>query len=229
MYSEDDLIPISTVQDYTFCPRRAALVMLERLWADNAATREGTHLHRKASRGVSEWVDGVLITRSLPLRSLQWGVIGVADVVEFHPAASETPPEEVISLTSRPGCWTVFPIEYKRGKLRHEASFIHQLCAQALCLEEMLTVHVPRGTIFFGKTRRRLDIEFTPALRQKTLEIVARIHQMAQSQHTPLAAFEKKCNFCAMYDHCSPQSLKSARSLQNYVASVFSDAVEETS
>lgn len=221
MFSDDELIALSAIQHYVFCPRRAALVFIERQWGENVATREGARLHQKTERGSTDLINGVLITRSLSLRSLRWGLIGVADVVEFHPAAEEASPDEVISLPRRKGKWTVFPVEYKRGKLRNEDGYIQQLCGQTLCLEEMLDVRIPRGAIFFGKTRRRLDVAFTEQLRARTSATINQLHNLFLRQQTPRAKFEKKCRFCSLVELCSPQSMKSPATLQRYINSAF--------
>lgn len=220
MHSEDDLLPLSAIQHYVFCPRRAALVFIERLWAENAATREGGRLHQKTEHGKTELVNGVVIARSLALRSLRLGVIGVSDVVEFHSPAPDTPPGQTVELEGRTGRWTVFPVEYKRGKRRNERGYIQQLCGQALCLEEMLGVNVTNGAIFFGKTRRRLDVEFTTELREATQQTILRLHELINEQRTPAAKYEPKCDFCSLFDLCSPKSLKSDRSIQSYIRSI---------
>ena len=143
-------------------------MFIERLWGENVATLEGMQLHKKTERGKAEWVNGVWVTRSLPLRSLELGLVGVADVVEFHP---QRPPSRARTraapdLRNLSEEWTLFPVEYKRGRLRNEKGYILQLCAQAMCLEEMRHTSISSGAIFFGKTRRRL-ISPDAALRQK--------------------------------------------------------------
>jgi len=216
MYTEDNLIPISAIQHYVFCERRAALVFLERLWNDNLATTEGSRLHRKTESGKSEWQDGVLVTRSLPVHSLQNGLIGVMDVVEFHPCDSNSSESQTVELAGRKGTWVPFPIEFKRGKLRREEGFIQQLCAQTLCLEEMLDTHIEEGAIFYGKTRRRFSVIFDQDLRERTRETVTKLHHLFEQQITPVVKEQAKCSHCSLYDLCSPQSLKSSRSIKLY-------------
>lgn len=138
MFTDDQLLPISALQHYVFCPRRAALVHIERLWAENRFTAEGNVLHARAhDPRQRESRPGVRITRGLELRSYRHGLVGKADVVEFHQPTSTKPAEALI-------------VEYKRGrpKAGRDAEFRVQLCGQALCLEEMLDVHIELGTIF---------------------------------------------------------------------------------
>lgn len=226
MFDEENLISISSIQHYVFCKRRAALVFLEKQWSDNLATTEGSHLHRKTERAKSEWVDGVLITRSLPVHCLQLGLYGITDVVEFHPCPSDTDTPFRVSLPRMQGHFKPFPVEYKRGKLRHEEGFIQQLCAQVLCLEEMLETRIEEGAIFYGKTRRRFSVQFNEKLRQKTCKTIADLHELFRRQITPIAEEQPKCQKCSLYDLCLPQSLKSSRSVKLYFNKIFQ--TEET-
>ena len=204
-FTEDDLLPLSALQHLLFCERQCALIHVEGLWAENPLTLEGTHMHEKAHEGAPETRAGVRITRGLALRSLRLGLIGRADVVEFHePAQRNDPP--------RP-----FPVEYKRGKPKiHDADRV-QLCAQALCLEEMLDVVVPAGALFYGRTRRREDVVFDDRLRALTEETAARLHQLVTSNHTPRAIREPKCNSCSLLDLCLPDALRPRLSASKYI------------
>lgn len=221
MFDEDDLIPISSIQHFMFCERRAALVFIEQMWKDNVATTEGSRLHAKTESGKPEWVDGVLITRSLTVRSLKLGLIGITDVVEFHPCTNELQETYGIPLQNQSGTWLLYPVEYKREKLRHEQGFIQQLCAQAMCLEEMLNTRIEEGSIFYGKTRRRLTVSFEETIRQQTQDTITKLHEMFAAQTTPLATEQPKCKHCSLYDLCSPMSLKSERSLKLYFNKIF--------
>lgn len=196
MYAEDDLLPISALQHLLFCERQCALIHIEGLWAENRLTVEGRHLHDKAHDGPDETRAGVRLARGLSLRSLRLGLAGRADVVEFHPAASP-------AGTPRP-----FPVEYKRGKPKRDDSDRVQLCAQALCLEEMLAVEVPLGALFYGTTRRRLDVHFDAGLRGRTEEAAARLHELIASGRTPRAVREPKCESCSLLDVCLPDALR---------------------
>ena len=140
-YSEDDLIMISALQHFAFCPRQCALIHIEQVWTESGLTAEGRIMHEKVHEEQRESRGAVRIECGIPLRSLRLGLIGKADVVEFHRIGK--------------GVWQPFPVEYKRGKPKPDHCDKVQLCAQAMCLEEMLSVPVPEGALFYGRTRRR--------------------------------------------------------------------------
>ena len=204
MFLEDALLPISALQHLLFCERQCALIHLERLWAENRLTVEGGQLHRKAHEGPNESRGGVRIARAVPLRSLRLGLIGVADVVELTPAgnAGESP--------------IAFPVEYKRGRPKaHDADRV-QLCAQALCLEEMLDVPVAVGALYYGRTRRRLEVAFDLALRTTTEDACSLLHAMIAIGTTPKAVREKKCDACSLLELCLPEAMAPGRSASDY-------------
>lgn len=214
-FTEDDLLPISALQHLLFCERQCALIHIEGLWAENRLTVEGRHLHDKAHEGRSETRSGVRIVRGLALRSFRLGLVGKADVVEFH-AESDTP-------DGRP-----FPVEYKRGRpKKHNADKV-QLCAQALCLEEMLGTPVPAGALFYGRTRRRLDVPFDEALRRLTQDTAGRLHALIASRRTPAAVREPKCERCSLLHLCLPEAMGPRRSAGRYVARVLKATLAET-
>lgn len=198
MFSEDDLLPISALQHLLFCPRQCALIHLEQIWLENHLTLEGRHLHDKTDRGRTSRRGSLRTTRSMPLRSLTLGIFGKADVVEF---------ESGVPL----------PVEYKRGKPKKDGSDRVQLCAQALCLEEMLAVSIPSGAIFYGITRRREPVEFDATLRSQTLDAIARLHELIASGITPPAIREKKCERCSLLRLCMPEILGNAAVVQTYL------------
>ncbi|KKO19289.1 MAG: CRISPR-associated protein Cas4 [Candidatus Brocadia sp.] len=223
MYSEDDLIPISALSDFTFCERRAALHFIERVWEDNVMTAEGSILHERVDdESASEVRGSVRIARSVWLRSLVLGLIGKADMVEFHKTATGG-----VKLEGVSGLWLPFPVEYKRGYLRHELSFAIQLCAQGICLEEMLGGNIPSGAIFYGKTRRRMDVVFDKALRTETENASRKVHELIASGITPKAEYSKKCKLCSLLNLCMP---KVSSRVSNYLMRAMdsaSDAKEE--
>ena len=202
MYTEEDLLPLSGLQHVTFCERRWALIHLERQWEENLFTAEGKLLHEKAHSGSVDSRPEVLVRRTVALCSFRLGFSGQADVVEFVPCA---PGEPGLAISRRPGLWRPYPIEYKRSRDRHGGSAYQlQLCAQALCLEEMLAVPVPRGAVFDGQSRRRVEYVFDPALREWVELSAARMHALYESRVTPPAAYEKKCEKCSMKSVCLP-------------------------
>jgi len=152
MYTEDDLLPLSGLQHLLFCERQCALIHIEQAWAENLLTAEGRIMHERVHEADRESRGEVRIEYSMPLRSLRLGLIAKADVVEFH---RKLDPGEKGSSK-----WLPFPVEYKRGKPKKENYDKVQLCAQAMCLEEMLDVQIPEGAIFYGRTRRRQDVVF---------------------------------------------------------------------
>jgi len=208
IYSEDDLIPVSALADFTFCERRAALHFIERVWEDNLFTAEGTILHERVDdESASETRGNLRIARSVWLRSLVLGLVGKADVVEFHKTELGG-----VKLEGASGLWLPFPVEYKRGYLRPERSFEIQLCAQALCLEEMLGGNIPSGAIFYGKTRRRMDVVFDKTLRMETEDTAKKVHELIESGITPRAEYSKKCKLCSLLNICLPKANSKASS-----------------
>ena len=200
IYDQEDLLPLSALADLCFCERRAALHTIERIWDDNVATVEGSFLHKRVDRNLSsEWQGSVFLSRGLRLRSLRLGLVGRADLIEFHPLVTDFQSSFPSMVFDGPrnskkivGSWQPFPVEFKRGKLRHEKGFEVQLCAQAICLEEMLEVKVPSGAIFFGKTARRLEVAFDHDLREQTERSSIRLHEIVRSQRTPRFMVPKK-------------------------------------
>ncbi len=200
MFEEADLLPLSGLAQLLFCERRWALIHLERLWEENVFTAEGRVMHEKVHEGGAGLREGVRIARGLRLRSLRLGLIGQADVVEFPP-----PPEPP------------FPVEYKRGKPKPDESDEAQLCAQALCLEEMLGEGVPRGALFYGMPRRRTTVEFTEELRSVVERAAARLHELARSGVTPPGQYEKKCHGCSLLEVCLPRAVRLERSAAEWL------------
>jgi CRISPR-associated exonuclease Cas4 len=199
MYAESDYIMLSALQHYMFCPRQCALIHLEQHWAENRYTAEGQVLHERVDSNKSDTADNVRIVRILPLCSQRLGLSGQADVVEFH-------------LNG-----TVFPVEYKRGKPKENRCDEVQLCAQALCLEEMLTLHIDEGALFYGKRRRRTVVTFDEILRQLTEQVVHNVHDLLAKGVTPLASYESKCDQCSLLNICLPQSCAKGRSVKRYM------------
>ncbi len=228
MYDEDDLLPLSALQHLMFCERRVALVHLEHVWDENVATVEGQHLHERSHDAGTESRGDVRAARGLLLRSLRLGLSGKTDVVEFH----EMPEGETggAKLEGVNGLWRPFPVEYKRGRLRHEQSYAVQLCAQALCLEEMLGVTVPEGALFYGKTARRQAVVFDDSLRQETEKAAERLHELFRLRSTPKAVYVKnKCRQCSLVDVCLPKQTGTSRSVSQWLARATADSSPQPS
>jgi CRISPR-associated exonuclease Cas4 len=204
IYSEDELIMISALQHIAFCERQCALIHIEQIWDENRATAEGHIMHERVHEQNRESRGNVRIEYGLPLRCLKLGLVGKADVVEFHRLGKET--------------WLPFPVEYKRGKPKPDNCDSIQLCAQAICLEEMLSVSVSKGAIFYGRTRRRLDVSFDNDLRRITEETAERAHQLIASGVTPPPVYEKRCERCSLIGECLPKAIGKKSSVKRYLA-----------
>jgi CRISPR-associated exonuclease Cas4 len=190
-FTEDDLIQLSALQHFVFCERQCALIHIEQLWNENLFTAEGRIMHDKVDTANSESRGNVRIEYGVPIRSLRLGLIGKADVVEFHKKDY--------------GTWMPFPVEYKRGKPKMDDCDKVQLCAQALCLEEMLNVEVRSGALFYGRTRRREDVVFDEKLRLETEDAAKKVHALIEAGTTPKAEYSKKCKKCSLYELCMPR------------------------
>ncbi|EFK09639.1 CRISPR-associated protein Cas4 [delta proteobacterium NaphS2] len=203
-FPESEFIQLSALQHMLFCERQCALIHVEQLWAENRFTAEGRIMHERVDRGDSKDMGRIRVAYSLPLQSRHLGVSGKADVVEFHLSGGKQ------------GKWVPFPVEYKRGKPKKNDSDKVQLCAQALCLEEMLGHPVENGALFYGKTRRRLDVVFDDALRRLTFETARKVHDLIDSGTTPTARYEKKCDTCSMKSLCLPKTSNGKTSVDLY-------------
>ncbi len=211
-FSEDDLLPLSALQHLLFCERQCALIHIEQAWAENQYTAEGRILHERVDTPHSESRGEVRSATGLALRSLRLGLTGRADVVEFHRRMA--PGEHGAFL------WQPLPVEYKRGRPKKQDWDKVQLCAQALCLEEMLGVDVTEGALFYGKTRRRVNVAFDCALRIKTEDTAARLHTLIKLRRTPAPIYSKACENCSFLESCLPQTLSRGLSVRKYLKEV---------
>ena len=219
MFEEEDLLPISAVQHLAFCPRQCALIHLEQVWTENQLTAEGRQLHERAHEQGRDLREGVLIVRALHLRSLVLGLIGQADVVEFHRCPGDELPG--IALPGRQGLWRPCPVEYKRGQPKPGLIDEVQLCCQAICLEEMLGTAVDEGQIFYGAERRRFDVVFTEALRARTQELAAKLHHLIKARIIPEPCFNAKCRSCSLVEHCLPKVMGGRKRVSEYLSAAF--------
>lgn len=208
--AEDALVPLSALQHYLFCPRQCALIHLEQIWQEDAATAEGRLLHERADTGGPETRPCIRVARGLALRSFALGVAGRADVVEFHGAGQGRP--------GRP-----FPVEYKRGKPKAHRADEVQLCAQAMCLEEMFGLPVPEGALFYGATRRRLAVPFDADLRALTRHVAAATRAMIADGRTPLPVKMPACRRCSLETSCQPARLERPPAVLRWLASQLRD------
>ena len=215
MFTEDQLIPISALQHWVFCPRQCGLIHLEQAWAENRLTAEGRLLHDRVHETDTENRPGIRIVRGLRLVSYELGLVGQADVVEFHHSDCG------IALPGASGLWQPFPVEYKRGKPKKDNSDNIQLCAQAMCLEEMLKTAVPRGAFFYGKPRRRTEVELDASLREVTCQTAKAVHNVFESRQTPAARYAKKCDNCSLYAQCLPKTTGLNKKIDVYLSKAY--------
>ena len=206
----DDYPPLSALNDLLYCERRCALHRIENVWTDNAHTVSSTLAHERADRPVEWKSENGREVHGLWLRSDQLRLVGKADVVEFHPQAN--------------GPDIPFPVEYKRGKRKKWDNDDVQLCAQALCLEEMLNVTVPCGAIFHIQSKRRREVAFTPALRAKTAATAERLHVLLASGITPPPVLKPQCQGCSVHDICMPSALIEGQRIRAYLAELLQPA-----
>jgi CRISPR-associated exonuclease Cas4 len=223
LHAEDELLPLSALEHLVFCERQCALIHVEQQWQEDVATIEGKHLHDSAHDVGTESRGNLRIARGLALRSLQLGLSGKTDVVEFHQLSAGEPESSGVVLPGVSGRWRPYPVEYKRGRRRDELSYKVQVCAQALCLEEMLGVTVPEGALFYGKTARRQVVVFDEALRRTIAAAAERLHELFRQGKTPDAVYVKnKCRQCSLLDICLPRQVASPRNVDAYLARMAS-------
>lgn len=198
-YQPDELLPLSGIQHFCFCRRQWALIHVERQWQENVLTVEGKQMHNRADDPFfSEVRDGRIIARSMPVASYRLGLIGVCDVVEL------TPSPEGVSLPGHEGRYLPTPVEYKHGKEKSDASDEVQLCAQAICLEEMLAVSIPTGYLYYGEIRHRVAVELTAELRALVSRMAEEMHAYYARGYTPQVKHSKACKSCSLADICLP-------------------------
>jgi CRISPR-associated exonuclease Cas4 len=185
--SEDWYIPLSALNQFLYCPRRAALIHVEGIFEDNRHTVLGKLAHEHADLPGYEVAKGVKLLRALPVFSDRLGLSGKCDIVEQH------------------GDGALCPVEYKKGPRRKFVNDDAQLCAQALCLEEMFKKAVPRGAVFHAASKRRREVEFTPQLRKTTEEAITALHVLVETATVPPAVFKPACEECSLYEICLPK------------------------
>lgn len=211
-YEEEDFLMISGIQHFSFCRRQWALIHIEQQWAENIRTFEGELFHERAhNTQLSESRGGIIVSRGMPVFSRGMGVSGTCDIVEFHPS------QDGIPLNGKKDLYTVFPIEYKKGKPKDYDADILQLTAQAMCLEEMLLCHIEQGALFYGENRRRMNVVFSETLREKVKKTFLEMHQYYERRYTPKVKWSKACNACSLKEICLPEIGRN-KSVNKYIA-----------
>lgn len=203
---EDGLVPVSALQHYLFCPRQCALIHVERLWKEDGATAEGRILHERVDGGRPDTKRGVRTVRGIALRSIAHGLVGKADAVEFTRNVSAP-----------------YPVEYKRGRPKAHRADEVQLCAQALCLEEMFGEPIPEAALYYAQTRKRLVVTLDQPLRDLTARIAAEVRAMIRESRTPPPSAMPGCKHCSLAEHCRPKRLESPPEVQYWLLGQLDD------
>lgn len=207
-WSDDDLVPISALEHWSYCPRQCALIHLEQTYDENIYTLRGNRAHRAADEASNEQRRGVRVVRAMPLWSARLGLTGRADIVEFN---GETP----------------YPVEYKSGSARKWAHEAIQVCAQAICLEEMLGVAVPAGAIWYHASKQRREIEFSADLREAVAETTEAVRAMMMGQRLPDAPNDQRCPKCSLFEACLPSLAARPARLRGFMAELFHPAPDD--
>ncbi|MGD1046758.1 MAG: CRISPR-associated protein Cas4 [Bacteroidota bacterium] len=206
MFTEEEYIQLSALQHYVFCPRQCGLIHVEDVWTDNMFTVRGEILHEKVDTDTYETRGTLKTVRGLRIHSARLGIVGRCDVVEFRKGKNEQ--EEVM------------PVEFKSGEPKEDVSDKVQLCAQVLCLEEMLNTKITQGAFFYGKIRRRNLVEIDTELRAQTEEIIASVHEIVTTKHVPSAKYSEKCRNCSLEDACMPRAMNEKK-LKQYMKDLY--------
>ena len=206
MYTDEDLLQLSALQHFLFCRRQCALIHTEQVWAENLFTIEGEILHKRAHSGQRERRPGKRTEFGMPIRSLELGLSGKTDAVEYGADGS------------------ILVVEYKRGRPKAGGADEVQLCAQALCLEEMRGISIPEGALYYGKTRRRKTVSFDASLRDRTRETARDVHELLRSGQTPLPVYSKTtCPRCSLLSYCMPEKLAKATPVKSYFSRMLKE------
>lgn len=217
MYTEFNYIQLSALQHYLFCPRQCALAYVELNWEENHLTTIGHQMHNAVHDDATEKRKNIIKSHGLYISSEQYGLSGQCDLVEFYKIEKD---EGGTKLPNRSGFWILFPVEYKKGKPKKDNSDKVQLCAQALCLEEMLNCSIANGALYYGKEHHRLAVEFDEPLRAETIHSIEAVHKLFADGFTPKPHYQPKCKNCSLFDRCQPKQYEQNRK-QTYIKSIF--------
>jgi CRISPR-associated exonuclease Cas4 len=216
-YHEDDLLYLSGIQHMAFCERQWALIHIEQAWAENIRTVEGKHLHERTDDPfLNETRKDIRVVRAMPIISYELGLRGIADVVEFH-RIKKFIEGVTVRLEKRSGWWRVYPVEYKRGRPKTDDRDVVQLCAQAMALEEMLKIKIDQGFLYYGQTRRRIEIALNSLVRDRVKDLTERMHKMFAEGKTPIAQKGKRCSLCSLIEICQPNLTLRHKSVAKYL------------
>lgn len=221
-YCEDEYLMISGLQHFVFCRRQWALIHIEQQWAENYRTADGNAMHKNVhDENLNEKRKNRIITRAMAVSSAELGLSGECDVVEF------TSCKGGIRIFGREGEYKVTPIEYKRGAPKENESDIMQLCAQAMCLEEMLCCEIDKGYIYYGESKRRMPVTFDEGLREQVKAAAEEMHSYYKRRYTPRVKRTKACNACSLKNICLPVLMKN-KSVKEYIETSINSDKEDT-
>lgn len=210
-YKEEDFLLLSGIQHFVFCKRQWALIHIEQQWQENLRTIEGESLHEKThDEMIKEKRKDLIISRGMNVFSRTMGITGTCDIVELHKN------EQGVNIFGRDGTYKPIPVEYKRGKPKENESDVLQLCAQAMCLEEMLLCKIPEGFLFYGEIKRRVKVLLTDELRERVKTMVKEMHELYDRRYTPKVKLFKSCNACSLTEICMPKLCKNP-SVSHYI------------
>lgn len=219
-YNEEDFLLLSGIQHFSFCKRQWALIHIEQQWRENLHTVEGQILHERAHDGTQKEKRGdLVVTRGMAIFSRTLGITGSCDIVEFHKDA------DGVNIFGRNGTYRPIPVEYKKGKPKEDESDMLQLCAQAMCLEEMLVCDIPEAFMFYGETKRRLKVALDEGLRTRLKAMVKEMHDLYDRRYTPKVKVSNKCKACSLSEICMPKLCKNP-SVANYIKKNISEVEE---
>lgn len=219
-YAEEEYLMISGIQHFKFCRRQWALIHIEQQWSENYHTAVGELMHKKAHDPyITEKRKDVLIVRALPIASRKLGAVGECDIVEFHKC------DDGVSLRGHRGLYSIYPIEYKKGKPKVSEEDKLQLVVQTMAIEEMFSTQIEEGAIYYGETRRREVVQVSQELRDMATKMFEEMHDYFKRGYTPKVKQSKSCNSCSLKDICLPR-LNKAGSVKNYISQMLGDNVE---
>ena len=222
VWGEQEYLSLSGIQHYAFCPRQWALIHVEQQWEENLLTFRGQEMHKKVNNPcLVEKRNDTIVARAVPIVSHSLRLYGIADVVEFERS------EIGVRLDGRRGLWWPVPVEYKLGRPKAKNSDTLQLCAQAICLEEMYSINLEKGYIYYGKTRTRLEILLDGDLRYQTRETVTLMHETFEAGMTPPADYTKQCEQCSLVRLCMPK-LSKRMGVRDYLLRTVEDYKRES-
>lgn len=210
-YNEEDFLLLSGIQHFVFCKRQWALIHIEQQWQENLRTIEGEILHEKVhDNTIKEKRGDLIVSRGMAIFSRSLGISGTCDIVELYKTS------DGVNIFGRDGTYKPVPVEYKRGKPKEDESDVLQLCAQAICLEEMLLCQIPEAYLFYGETKRRLKILLDEGLRDLVKTIVKEMHGLYDKRYTPKVKITKSCKACSLTEICMPKLCKNP-SVSDYI------------